>query len=213
MESKVYGFIGVIGSGKSYTANLYKERALAADREVITVDFSDGIREFVRYLIAGDDGVIDPLCKEYGEWKKAVNTMYLPERPYDFYTSSVLAARAVTGRELLQRIGEGIKKVAGDDVWARMAGRKVRMKYDAMPDERRDGCDIIFGSLRFTYEAEELFRTAEYTGKKPEVILCDYHSDAYKIENHESEKLAQLLLSRCRPGNVTDEIRRLCYDE
>lgn len=205
--SKVYGFIGVIGSGKSFTANNYMQKSTNAGRKVIMVDFSDAIREFVRFIIAGTGGTVNILSKEYSIWKKLENKIYLPEK--DKFNLDILNSKSVSGRELLQRVGEGLKQFAGDDIWAKTATKRVLDFFSGMPKNEISKCDVIFGSLRFLYEAEELFKIASKMEKEVEIIFCDYHSDVYEINNHESEKLAQRLIDAgCKNGdNVTEIIK------
>ena len=207
--SKVYGFIGVIGGGKSYTANLYRQKACIEGRSVIEVDFSDAIRDFVYFVITGQRVPVNTLSQEYAMWKKMRSTVFLPHKAYDFCSGGSLASVSVTGREMLQRVGEEIKHLAGDDVWARTAADRALAKFAEMSETERDNCDILFGSLRFIYEAKEMFRVAAETGKEAQIILCDYHSDAYEINNHESERLAQSLIGigRHDGDDVTDIIQ------
>ena len=50
----------------------------------------------------------------------------------------------LTGRDLLRNIGEGVKMVAGPDIWAKYVGTQVYQRASAFGKTA-----VIFGSVRF----------------------------------------------------------------
>jgi hypothetical protein len=120
---------------------------------------------------------------------------------------NILDSVRVEGRELLQRTGEYLKSLAGEDVWARWTANAVTNSWAKMSEEDALMCDIVFGSLRFDCEAEAIFKVAEATGKEVQIYFCDYHSDSYELNDHVSEKFAQYFLSLgCKDGDDITEL-------
>ena len=124
---------------------------------------------------------------------------------------NILDTTLVDGRNLLQRTGEFLKKLAGEDVWARWTANYVANLWAKMSESEAHDCDIVFGSLRFDCEAEALFKVAETTGKEVQIIFCDFHSDSYELNDHVSEKFAQYFIGLgCKDG---DDITQLVKEK
>lgn len=206
LKGKIYGLVGVIGSGKSYRAEEFISDAACAKRPLIMGDFSEGIRETLMNILTGESKKIDCNSEAYAMWKRFHSGICLPflEEGVPYKT---LFTEKVSGRELLTRTGEYLKKVFGPHIWARWTENFVFDCWNKMSDEDADACDIVFGSLRFDCEAEAIFRVAEWAGKEVKIYFCDYHSDAYELSDHVSEKFAQYFLSLgCKDG---DDITKL----
>lgn len=143
---KVYGLIGVIGSGKGYTSDLIKfdNKHL----RVSELDFSDGVRK-VTYKHLG----IQP-PEDYRNWKDSnVNGM--------------------KGREWLEYVGEGIRGVV-PSFWAEYCKEEaeklvdntdvfifgsVRNQYEArvvIDFAKQNGCTLQFIFTNFKSEFYEL---------------------------------------------------------
>lgn len=205
-KGKIYGLVGVIGSGKSYNAEALMVGAACEERPMIMGDFSEGIRRTLMEILVGKDKRIDCTSKEYADWKRLSSSVFIPFKP-EADGPNILETTLVDGRELLQRTGEYLKSLAGEDVWARWTANAVTNSWAKMSEEDAEICDIVFGSLRFDCEAEAIFKVAEATGKEVKIYFCDYHSDSYELNDHASEKFAQYFLSLgCKDGDDITEL-------
>lgn len=206
LKGKIYGLVGVIGSGKSYQAEALMVGAACEERPMIMGDFSEGIRQTLMNIFTGESKGIDCTGTAYSKWKQLSSDILLP-----FYAQqdspNILDSVRVEGRELLQRTGEYLKSLAGEDVWARWTEKSVFDSWKKMSDEDAYTCDIVFGSLRFDCEAAAIFRVADLIGKEVKIYFCDYHSDSYELNDHVSEKFAQYFLSLgCKDGDDITEL-------
>lgn len=205
-KGKIYGLVGVIGSGKSYQAEALMVGAACEERPMIMGDFSEGIRQTLMNIFTGASRGIDCTGEAYAQWKRLKNIVPLPFEPRED-SSDVLETVQVEGRELLQRTGEYLKTLAGDDVWARWTANYVTQRWAKMSEQDALSCDIVFGSLRFDCEAEAIFKVAEVTGKEVQIIFCDFHSDSYELNGHVSEKFAQYFIGLgCKDGDDITEL-------
>lgn len=206
LKGKIYGLVGVIGSGKSYQAEALMVDAACMERPLIMGDFSEGIRQTLMNIFTGESKKIDCNSEAYAMWKRFHSGICLPflEEGVPYQT---LFTEKVSGRDLLQRTGEYLKLLAGEDVWARWTANAVTNSWAKMSEEDAEICDIVFGSLRFDCEAEAIFKVAEATGKEVKIYFCDYHSDSYELNDHVSEKFAQYFLSLgCKDGDDITEL-------
>lgn len=209
-KGKIYGLVGVIGSGKSYHAELMEVDAACEERPMIIGDFSEGIRRTLMEIFVGENKRIDCTSKEYANWKQLSSSVFIPFKPKTD-GPNILDTSLVDGRDLLQRTGEYLKKLAGEDVWARWTANYVTNIWAKMSEDKAYECDIVFGSLRFDYEAEAIFKVAELTGKEVKILFCDYHSETYELNDHISEKFAQYFISLgCKDG---DDITQLVKEK
>ena len=193
-QGKVYGFVGVTGSGKDYQAGLLKDLDEASGRFCLSGDFSEGIRQTVLSFLTPNcetQQFIDPESKEYREWKNLEFEVPIPVLCAETGTLKT----KITGRNLLQNVGEGMKAVCGKSVWANWTSDRILQRWLALPEIDRQQADVVFGSIRFDYEAEQVFKVASFMNKPVEIYMCDYHSQFYKILDHESEKFAKYFLA------------------
>lgn len=209
LKGKIYGLVGVIGSGKSYQAEALMVDAACMERPLIMGDFSEGIRQTLMNIFTGESKGIDCTGEAYAKWKQLSSDILLPFKPQG-ESPNILDSVRVEGRELLQRTGEYLKSLAGEDVWARWTANAVTNRWTKMSEEDAEICDIVFGSLRFDCEAEAIFKVAEATGKEVQIYFCDYHSGSYELNDHISEKFAQYFLSLgCKDGdNITELVKQ-----
>lgn len=202
---KVVGFVGVTGSGKDYQAGLLKDIDDAAGRPVIVGDFSEGIRRVVKELLFPDIGnPIEPDSKVYREWK---SKLFQVPIPLDLGNTTFAV---MNGRELLQNIGEGVKSMFGLSVWATWTEDRIMTQWSMLDSDSKRAADVIFGSIRFDYEAAAVFRAANRMGKQVEIYFCDYRSKFYKVQDHASEDFAKYFLAMgCHDGqDITDLVCR-----
>lgn len=203
LKGKIYGIVGVIGSGKTYRAEQLQVDAACEERPMILGDFSEGIRQTLMNIFTGRNRGVQLDSSVYAGWKNAQQSILLPTSGNGLLPDIV----KVTGREMLQRTGEYLKTLAGEDVWARWTANAVTNSWAKMSEEDAEICDIVFGSLRFDCEAEAIFKVAEATGKEVKIYFCDYHSDSYELNDHVSEKFAQYFLSLgCKDGDDITEL-------
>lgn len=206
-KGKIYGLVGVIGSGKSYRAKMLENNSRKFETPIIIGDFSEGIRQTIVKILSGSDRKIDVNSTAYSSWKKMPQVLNLPIHPL----GDIPYVIQTNGREILQRTGECLKTLAGEDVWARWTANYVIQQWVKMSEEDKNSCDIVFGSLRFECEVKALFKVAEITGKEIQIIFCDFYSNSYELNDHISEKFAQYFLSLgCKDG---DDITQLVKEK
>lgn len=211
MKGKIYGFVGVIGGGKSYRADKLIQQCKAEGRTVVMGDFSEGIRRFAMGMLAGVPRPIDILSKEYSDWKNEEFDMPLPFADQKKVT--------LTGRQILKNIGEGFKEAFGPAIWAGWTENYIVDTLNKigpdMTEEEGDALTIVFGSVRFPVEAQVLFNLAEQMGREVEIIFCDYKSSVYELFPHVSEKFAQRFIEMgYNDGdNITEEVRKIVQSE
>ena len=189
MNGNIYGFIGPIGGGKTYQLELLRKRNEETLCPLITGDFSDGIRQTVLNLFGCESFKINASSEYYSKWKDNLQLFDIP-------IADTGACVPIKGRELLKNIGEGLKDLAGQDVWARWTLSDICKQYQSLPnDNRKQECDVAFGSIRFKEEAQIVFNASEMLGKQVKLIFCNFHEVKYNPEVHVSESLAHKLIS------------------
>lgn len=193
-SGKIYGFVGPIGGGKTYQLNKLMNSSFEEERVFISSDFSDGIRDTL-LKVFGESGVINPASEFYMRWKDCKQGIILPTDNHNYVY--------FTGRDLLRNIGEELKKLAGDDVWARWTGNDIIKKYFSIADpERQNTANVAFGSIRYPYEAEMVFSVAKITGKDVKIIFCNHNEVKFNPDTHISEILAhRMILRGCKDGD------------
>lgn len=185
----IYGFIGPIGGGKTYQLELLRKRNKETLCPFITGDFSDGIRQTVLNLFGCDGLKINASSSYYLEWKNKEQLFDIPIGDYGRHVP-------IKGRELLKNIGEGLKDLAGQDVWARWTLSDICKQYQSLSnDNRKQECDVAFGSIRFKDEAQAVFNASEMLEKQVKLIFCNFHEVKYDPDVHVSESLAHKLIS------------------
>lgn len=212
---EIYAFVGVIGSGKSHRLEQMKREYNGAGQVVITADFSDGIRDLTRQIFGYSSGFGDVNSEEYRDWKNNVVC------EFSEITSHGVIESKMKGRDILRRIGEGVKDVAGVDVWARYTTARIYdqvCKQSFRSDVRVSGVRVLIGSVRFKDEVQSIFQLyrdlmdkAQFLDMEPQIhfIFCDYHSPSYDATSHHiSEAFAQAVigLGRYKDGDDITEI-------
>lgn len=205
ISGKIYGFIGPANGGKSYQLNQLQNLAIREERDFIQADFSDGIRQAILNIFGITECSVDLLSPCYSEWKEMKQGFTLP-------VGSSLSTSNVTGRELLKNVGEYIKTLAGEDVWARWTCNDIcRQYWNLENDSKRKDCVIAFGSVRFEAEVNMVFTFAKLLNKKLELRFCNYQNVNFDSNVHISESLGhQLILRGHKDGDdVTASIREM----
>ena len=78
LKGKIYGLVGVIGSGKSYQAEALMVDAACMERPLIMGDFSEGIRQTLMNIFTGESKKIDCTGTAYAKWKQLSSDILLP---------------------------------------------------------------------------------------------------------------------------------------
>lgn len=202
-NESVYGFIGPAKGGKTYQLNALRKRANDESRDFITGDFSDGIRHTILEIFGLSNSEIDPSSKEYLNWKDRQQVIDIPGQ---------LGFTEFRGRDLLKNVGEYLKTLAGEDVWARWTGNDICRKYwNLETDEDRDSSIVAFGSVRFGSEVNMLFNVASLINKNVKLIFCNHYDTKFDPNVHISESLAhQLILRGFKDGeDVTQAVKEI----
>jgi len=188
---KIIAFVGPKNGGKDYALEQFKNSANGVDA-MLSVDFSDGIRDFVRILTFGqvDKSIsVDVNSQQYRDWKE--KDVF---KIKDWNTSNDAYPHIATGRDLLIRIGEGAKELFGERIWAKYTVYKVREFLKSVNDD--SSVLILVGSVRFYYEAAELLKSAREFDCAIDFIFCNFNHAPKGVEVHETEKLAQLFVDQ-----------------
>lgn len=212
---EIYAFVGVIGSGKSHRLEQMKKEYNGDGQVVIIADFSDGIRDLTRQIFGYSSEFGDVNSEEYRDWKNNVVC------EFSEITPNGVVENKMRGRDILRRIGEGVKNVAGVDVWARHTTVRIYdqvCKQSFRSDVRVNGVRVLIGSVRFKDEVQSVFQLyrdlmdkAQFLNIEPQIhfIFCDYHSPSYDATSyHISEALAQAVinLGKYKDGDDITEI-------
>lgn len=141
--------LGVIGSGKTW----YSEKILAGE----VIYLADTLREQA--------------------WRVLGYTPQSPEDYESFKKSSIIGN--VTGRDILQRLADEIKRV-DKDYYVKQATDKIK---------KSKSTSITIPDVRFMFELDS------FKEFNPSIYFCNYHSKRYDARNnHPSEKLAQKII-------------------
>ena len=191
-RATVIAFIGVIGSGKDYSANKLVESG-GFER----VDFKDGLLDLASDIVGYDVRADYEWFKEYpiGVMRPA---NILQEPSYQAARDVILKSHpfTMTGRRLLTRLGtEGMRK-RDENYW-------VKQFIAAADTAVKRGNFVTTADCRFLNE----IRAVQYMDPNATFIFCDYRSERYNPSlNHLSEKLAQRLLAMgLKDGEVVTE--------
>lgn len=186
----VWVFIGVIGSGKDYSASkLQKE--IGGD----IYGFSDGVRELTFKFL----GWVPKTPQEYDEFKLKVFDFIMPN------------GEKITcdGRKFLENVGETMRKY-DEHFWARY------LIYQKVERDMVNGVEnIIIKDCRYPNEANLVFSICEERGYTPKFFFTNYKSERYEIRDDVSEKFAQKLLKLgCEDcQNITEIVKEFVNNE
>ena len=204
-RGKIYGFIGPAKGGKTYQLNRLQNLVISEERDFIQADFSDGIRQTILNILGYTKASVNLLSPCYSHWKEMGQKITIP-------IEDSLVTRDIKGREILKNVGEYLKTLAGEDVWARWTGNDIcRQYWNLENDSKRRDCVIAFGSVRFGVEVNTVFTIAKSLNKEVELRFCNYQNVNFDPNVHISESLGhQLILRGHKDGDdVTASIREM----
>lgn len=117
MYGKIIAITGKYGAGKDTVAGMIAK--FYPEYKFQIIGFADGVRTVYQVLTG------NKIPKEYTqEWKQEFNSMY-----------------RMTNRELLEHIGDGMRRIITDDVWIQQLNSRIR-----------DGRNYIITDLRYPNE-------------------------------------------------------------
>ena len=100
-------------------------------------------------------------------------------------------------RQFLQREGDLLKEIYGEEFFAQHISRKIGLWSD---NGNIKDAHFVISDFRFPYEYETIKKN--FPKAEIQIYLADYHSERYDANNdHCSEKMAQKLLKSGMPTN------------
>ena len=185
----VVSFVGVIGSGKDYQANLL------VDKGYFRIDFKDELLDMVSDLVGYN------VREDYDWFKENAVGIRRPKNRLQeacaIQDSRMAIERgAMTGRQMLQRFGTEVMRKRDPDYWAKAWKRKATQAF-------MEGLSVACADCRFRNEVETIQQMRLWMetdsivthGADVKFIFCDYRSGRYDATSkHESEAMAQGLL-------------------
>ena len=162
---KLVCMLGCIGSGKTFWSD-----SLVREKGYVNINFADALRSLVFNAV----GVFPKNEIEYTNFK---------ERTFSD------GENTFTGRDLLQRIGTGVRKYQ-PDFWIDAFKKRVLSSL-------KDGVEnIVCSDCRFPNEVTAVIELGRELGIDVVFQYCEYKSERFDSENkHESERLAQRMFS------------------
>ena len=180
--SKLTCLVGVIGGGKTC-----RGEKVVKKEGFIHINFADELREVAWDIL---------------EWRPQNEQEY---EDFKLGKINILGFGYINGRKFLQNLGTAIKK-RDPHFWVRCW--EIKLKWLLI-----EGKDIVCSDLRFKNELIfalnlDISRISCYNLNK-DFIFCNYKSKRYdSINEHESEKLAQIIL---KDGYKDGDILNICY--
>lgn len=175
---KIIAYIGVIGSGKDYQANLRVKEGYAK------LNFKDALIDMCSDIVGYD------VREDYEWFKSHLLGMRRPSNPLNegycnMDTKTMIEQHGLmTGRILLQRVGTETMRKRDQDHWAKQWIEAVK-KHAAW--------NIANADCRFRNECNAI--VAHGAECEFKFVFCDYRSKRYDATmDHESEFIAQALL-------------------
>jgi hypothetical protein len=159
-KHKIVGFIGVVGSGKDHSADKW-----VFEHNFQRISFADPLRLLIS-MIFGKDVAYD----KYNRFK---------------ITSIMVGIfwRQLSGREFIQKLGDGMRTIFGDDIFLDVMDRKIE---SINPESR----GVVIPDVRYYNEAIYVLQLGG------DLYFCNYQSDRYDcVSDHISEQLAQAFIA------------------
>ena len=170
---KITGFIGVVGSGKTYRRDALRTKGF------IAIDFKDALIDMVEDLVGF------PIRNDYEGFKERIIGM-----PNAYIDMLDQCPEAMTGRRLLQRLGTEVMRKRDPNYWVNAWTKRAN-------DAVNGGKSVVVADVRFQNEIDAIEDLGKKLGVEPNIVFCDYRSDRYDATStHPSEALAQDLLQK-----------------
>jgi hypothetical protein len=185
MKINIWAYIGVIGSGKNFRG---EQKFAESPNDSLFVNFSDGVRHYTWKALGWKPRTME----EYDKFKQMEIALLGTDHK-------------LKGREMLQHIGTDVMRDYDPDVWAKFWDRTITSELQNRLISNFISCD-----LRYLNEVKTIFEFEKIA--KINIIFCDYHSERYEINDHESEKLANDLRTSeffVDGQDITEYLRRM----
>lgn len=194
---KIIAYIGVIGSGK----NFYAKKEVEKYNNPIFINFSDAIREYTWKIL----GWSPKDEEEYELFKKSDIILDVTNCPSDKKES--MSKIRFKGREFLQRLGTDVMKERNKYIWADIWSERAR---DVVINRKNDA--IICSDCRHEIEVSAVL-SMEDLGCDVKFIFCDYKSNKYELDAHDSERFARSLIGKFEDlQDITEYMKQYKYD-
>jgi len=176
MKIEIIGLIGVIGSGKTYLSNTYKNQGFQE------LSFAQSCKD---------------LLWEVLQWKpvsQEEENKFKDE--YEICIKNKNDSYNISGRNLIINFSERIKENVSKSIWADLLITKI--KKGIINDYNK----FIISDVRFFNEVLALknfydYRRIDHRDQiELKFIFCNYKSDRYSIIDDKSEHLAQKMLKK-----------------
>lgn len=186
--NRLWVYIGVIGSGKDFSAKSKKEETRGEIES-----FSEGVREFTW---------------EFLGWKPKTPEEYEQFKYQKFNVPVPNSEISCDGRKFLENIGSKMRKV-NKDFWANYAKLKCAKLFSSGVK------DVIIYDCRYLNEARIALELQKEIGCEVHFTFCNYGSHRKEIRNDESEYFAQhfLKLGYKDGDDLFSEIVKMINDE
>lgn len=181
----ITAFIGVMGSGKDYQANML------VDKGAVMLNFKDALldmtEDLMGFSVRGDYELFKESLLGFTYPGTNHSHWYAPKMTRDV---KVWFPNAMTGRDLLQRLGTDVIRKRDPDYWVKEFTKRANELMEL-------GKDIVCSDCRFHNEVETIMRLGTRTSSRQyKFIFCNHKSDRYKANvQHESEFMAQTFLN------------------
>lgn len=176
MKLEIIGLIGVIGSGKTYLSNTYK---------------NEGYKE-LSYAESSKE-----LLWEILEWKPVSQEEENKFKDrYKIVIQGENDSYNISGRNIIINFSEKIKQSVSKTIWSDLLITKI--KKGIINDYNK----FIISDIRFSYEASAIKNFCDYRriDHRDQVdfkfIFCNYKSNRYSILDNKNEHLAQGLIKK-----------------
>ena len=178
MSSLVSGFMGVIGSGKNYQADILIKQGFKQ------IDFKDELCRMASDLLGYDIREHYDFFKEHAIGIRCPNSssamlLYIAHET----SKTAVLAGVPTGRVFLQRLGTDVIRSRHPNYWVDAWTRQAIACWE-------NDKPVAVADVRFENEALTILKKDSSA-----LRFCDYRSSRYDAAaHHESEALAQALL-------------------
>lgn len=176
-KPQLIGYVGVIGSGKDYNCKLLEKEGY------LHVNFADSLREFTWNIL----GWKPSSDADYENFKKQTLKLDFPVTD----PSGVVhfEQHYLTGRELLQRLGELSRQTFGEDCWIQAYLNRIRSYI------KEGHTKFCTSDVRYPNELRAVMFSDLLESK---VYFTNYISTKYNSsDTHASERMAQKFLKNC----------------
>jgi hypothetical protein len=189
LEIDVIVYLGVIGSGKSYSTMRDVEKGY------LNFNFADEVRSVTWDLLGWKPQ--DEEQYEYFKKSTISNKITYTKNSEDVGNALIIKSlfyegNPLTGRELLIKIGDGFRDRFYENIWVDLWKKRVN---------ESGSNKIVISDCRYLNEVFNILNQVNFNSK---FIFCDYKSNRYEIIDSKSEWLAQQLLNRYKDQEEID---------